>query len=71
MKTWWRTLDDFVTWIKPQNSSLSVMVSAWYRRPSRFWNRGMAGALALIAIMCTLGILESLNPGAFESWAWT
>jgi membrane protein YdbS with pleckstrin-like domain len=49
-----------------QTLLFSVLVNAWYRHPSRWWNRAMAGALVAIAVMCTLGVLAALYPHAFE-----
>jgi hypothetical protein len=49
-----------------QTLLFSVLVNAWYRYPSRWWNRAMAGALVMITVMCTLGVLAALYPEAFQ-----
>jgi hypothetical protein len=49
-----------------QTLLFSALVHYWYRAESRWWNRAMASALALVCVFGTLGVVAALYPQAFQ-----
>lgn len=50
-----------------QTLLFSLILQRWYRCPSRWWNRSMIAAVAIVCVLCTLGVLAILYPQAFQS----